>query len=127
VSGHTGGLFFRVKPQTLGAYSGYLFEVDTNGNYKISLSKNFSLGTGNTVLQDWTASPTLKAGSGVKNTLQVLARDGSLSFYINGIFLSPNIQDTTFSTGNIAFLATTLPGQQSAEVAYTNLNVFVLP
>src|SRR5262249_45427939 len=40
LGGHTGGLFFRVQPQTEGAYSGYLFEIDTNGNYKISLSKN---------------------------------------------------------------------------------------
>jgi len=107
------------------AYAGYLFEIDTNGRYKISLSKNFSLGTQNTTLQDWTASSALKTGSGVKNTLQVLARGSSLSFYINGVFLAPGLQDTAFSTGNIAFLATSLQGNQSADVVYSNLSVFV--
>ncbi len=73
ISGHTGGVFFRVNNQQLGgAYAGYLFEVDTQGNYKISHSGNFSLG--NAALQDWTPSQALKGGTNVKNTLSIIGK-----------------------------------------------------
>ncbi len=122
MSGHTGGLFFRVNNQTLGgAYTGYLFEIDTQGNYKISHSSNFNLG--NMALQDWTPSVALKVGTGVKNTLVVRANGTTLDFYVNNRFLT-EIQDTTYSTGNIAFLATTTGGGADADIVYTNLQVF---
>jgi serine/threonine protein kinase len=121
-SGHTGGVFFRVNNQQLGgAYAGYLFEIDTQGNYKISHSTNFSLG--NTALQDWTLSSALKGGTNVKNTLAILADGNTLDFYANNVFLK-ELNDATYATGNIAFLATTTTGGADADVVYTNLRVF---
>jgi hypothetical protein len=122
INGHSGGLFFYMKQKTFGAYAGYLFEVDSHGNYKISRSDNFSTGDNTVALQDWTASSALKTGTGVKNKLQVIARDGSLLFYINGAFVSQQ-QDSTFTTGYIGFVATAESGQQ-ADVVYTNVAVF---
>ena len=121
-SGHTGGVFFRVNNQQLGgAYAGYLFEIDTQGNYKISHSDNFNLG--DTALQDWTASQALKSGTNVKNILALRANGNTLDFYANNVFLK-ELNDATFATGNIAFLATTITGGANADVIYTNLHVF---
>jgi len=118
-SGHSGGLFFRVSLDALGNYNGgYLFEIDTEGNYKISAFNNSPQ-----PLQDWTFTSALKKGFSVKNTLQVIARGSKLLFYANGIFLVA-ITDTTSSSGLIAFLATTKG--TDADIVYTNLKVYQL-
>ncbi len=123
VGGNSGGIFFRTTNQGLGgAYAGYLFEVNSQGQYRLSRSNNFSLPSV-TILQDWTASPALKTGNNVKNTLQVWANGGTLDLYANNVFLK-GVQDTTFTTGNIAFVATTASGGDDADVYYTNLQVF---
>jgi serine/threonine protein kinase len=122
VSGHTGGVFFRVNNQQLGGpYAGYLFEIDTQGNYKISHSTNFSLN--DTALQDWTPAQALKGGTNVENTLAIRAGGNTLDFYANNVFLK-ELNDATYATGNIAFLATTTSGGADANVAYKNLQVF---
>ncbi len=118
--GTSGGLFFRMNSNALGAYKGYLFEINANGQYRISLSKNFSTGN-TTILRDWTDTSALKAGT--KNTLQVIARNTTLLFYINGVFLDPAIQDQTFTTGSVAFLATSDNGDR-ANVVYSNLSIY---
>lgn len=117
--GHSGGLFFRVSLDALGNYSGgYLFEVDTTGRYKIS-----SFSASPQPLKDWTTSSALKKGFSVTNTLQVIARGNNLLFYANGVFLTA-ITDSTYSSGLIAFLATT--NGTDADVVYSNLKVYTL-
>ncbi len=123
LSGHSGGVFFRVGPKAFGAYSGYLFELDNAGNYKISKSSNFSTGSGNTILQDWTASSAFKPGNTAKNTLQLIASGNNLSFYLNGTFLM-TLQDASYTSGDIAFLATTTSNGANADIAYSNLNIY---
>jgi len=122
LSGHSGGLFFRVGKKTLGAYSGYLFEVDSKGSYKVSLSANFSTGSNTTILQDWTNSPALHTGA-QKNTLRVLAQKNTLLFYANETFLF-SVRDDTFTLGYLALLATTSDHGANAEIVYSNLKVF---
>ncbi len=117
--GASGGLFFRLNTTLLGAYKGYLFEIDANGQYRIAQSNDFSSNSV-TVLRDWTDSSTIKVGA--KNTLQVIVRDTTLLFYINGVFLDPPIQDSTFTSGGIALLATSAKGER-ANVVYSNLTV----
>lgn len=120
--GHSGGLFFRMSTDPLGGFSGYLFELDNQGNYKISASSDFSLNTA-TVLRDWTASSAIKMGT-VKNRLQVIAKGGALYFYVNGTFLSGNpITDSTYSSGDIGFLASSNKGDD-ANVIYSNLSIY---
>jgi serine/threonine protein kinase len=126
VSGHTGGVFFCVSPQQLGAYAGYLFETDSQGNYKISRSNNFSLGSDNATLGSGTITTGWKAGNNVQNTIQIVVSNGNLSFYINGAFLT-TVQDHAFPAGDIAFLATTTPNNPNATIIYSNLKVFALP
>ncbi|GAC1564825.1 MAG: hypothetical protein PVS3B3_38970 [Ktedonobacteraceae bacterium] len=123
ISGHSGGIFFRVNTKTLGAYAGYLFEVDNTGRYKISKSSNFSTGTGDVTLQDWTPSSALKVSA--KNTLQFIARGNTFSFYANGIYLSTvQDQENTFTGGYIALLASTATGGEDADIMYNNVSVY---
>jgi len=65
----------------------------------------------------------LKTGTGAKNRLQVIARNGTLLFYINGTFVNQQ-SDSTYTTGQIAFLATAGQDGQQADVTYSNLDVY---
>ena len=121
-SGHSGGLFFRVNTDSFNNYQGYLFEVDSQGNYKISTVT----GGSPTAIpgHDWTATSALKQGYNVKNTLLVIVRGSTFLFYINGTFLT-QVTDTTYTAaGNIALLATTTATSGKADVVYSNLNVY---
>ncbi|GCF11092.1 protein kinase domain-containing protein [Dictyobacter arantiisoli] len=117
-SGHSAGLFFRMNTNPL---QGYLFEIDNQGQYKISVSSNYDLGSMDT-LRDWAPSSALKTGT-TSNHLQVVAHNGTLLFYINGVYLPDPINDTTISSGNIGFLATWENGAR-ARVVYSNLSVY---
>ncbi len=57
------------------------------------------------------------------NTLLVVAQGGKLLFYANGMFLA-EVDDTTYTSGVIAFLAYTT--DTNADVVYTNLKVYQL-
>lgn len=121
--GHSGGVFFRVSTKTLGAYAGYLFEVDNTGRYKISKSSNFSTGTGSVTIQNWTPSSTLKVGA--KNNLQFIANGNTLSFYANGTYLTTvQDKDNTFTDGYIALLASTVTDGEDADIVYNNLSIY---
>ena len=123
ISGHSGGLFFRVTTDAFNNYSGYLFEADSKGNYKISTVS----GTTITPLagHDWTATAALKQGYNVKNTLQVIVQNNTFLFYINGTFLTQATDTTYVDAGDIALLATTTDA--AADVVYSNLKVYPLP
>ncbi len=123
LSGNTGGLFFRMSTNTLGAYMGYLLEIDSNGNYRVSRSASFN--SGETPLIDWTASPALNSGNAV-NTLEVIASGNTLLFYSNGTFLT-SVRDASYpNAGDIGFLATTVANGANADIRYANLNIYPL-
>ncbi len=109
-----------MKTNLLGSYKGYLLEVNTNGQYRIVASNNFSSNT-TTVLRDWTTATAIKTNAG-KNTLQVSVHQGALSFAINGVPLAPALQDQTYTSGVIAFLATSSKGGQ-ADIVYSTVTV----
>src|SRR5271157_2485554 len=123
LSGQTGGLFFRINTDLFGEYSGYLFEMNGAGKYRIALFSQRITAT-ITPLKDWTFSPALRQGSTASNTLQVIAQGSNLSFYANGVFLV-QLTDPTYSSGVIAFFATTV-GTTPADVVYSNLKVYPL-
>ncbi|GHO43199.1 serine/threonine protein kinase [Ktedonospora formicarum] len=117
-SGDGGGIYFRVGKQALNAYSGYLFEVDANGHYKVASSGNFSFSS-KTLKEDDIPSG-FKAGD--KNTLQLVAHGDSLSFYVNNVFLVSLSDADHKEAGGIAFLASAQ--KSDAEVIYSNLRVY---
>jgi serine/threonine protein kinase len=118
LSGHSGGFFFRLSTDSLGFYDGYLFEVDSKGNYKISIVGSDTV----TPIQDWRATSALKQGRGVQNTLQVIFSDNIYLFYANGVYLTTITDSTYMAVGDIGFLATTT--NTSADILYSNLKVF---
>ncbi len=123
LSGLTGGLLFRVSKDAIGEYSGYLFEINSIGQYRIAFFSQHLTVLSFTYLKNWTTSPALQQGSAASNSLQVIARGVTLLFYANGVFLVPPETDSTYSSGDIAFYATS-DGQTTADVVYSNLNVF---
>ncbi|HLQ10774.1 MAG TPA: protein kinase [Ktedonobacteraceae bacterium] len=120
-SGQSEGVFFRMNNSIFGTYSGYLFEVDAAGRYRILKSGNYSFGTN--TLKDWTSANALHRGS-VANTLQLIMRGKNLSFYANGVFLV-QLSDTSYSTGQVAFLARS-DGSTPANIVYSDLNIYPL-
>lgn len=121
-SGHSGGVYFRLSTNLLGHYDGYLFEIDAQGNYKVS----YQQGNGNNPLKNWSPTPLLHRGNHVSNLLQLVARGSTLTFYVNNQFLT-QIQDSYDTAANtIGFLASASQGGDDAEVVYSNLKVYAL-
>ncbi len=123
LSGLTGGLLFRVSKDFIGEYSGYLFEINSIGQYRIAFFSQHLTALSFTYLKDWTPSPALQQGSAA-NTLQVIAQGVTLSFYANGMFLVQET-DANYSSGDIAFYATP-DSTTAADVVYSNLKVFLM-
>jgi hypothetical protein len=73
-------------------------------------------------LKDWTFSPALRQGYIASNALQVIAQGSGLSLYANGVFLV-QLADSTYTSGVIAFFATT-DGIKQADVVYGNLKEY---
>jgi serine/threonine protein kinase len=123
LSGRTGGLLFRINTDLFGEDSGYLFEMNNAGKFRIALfSQRFTATI--TPLRDWTYSAALRQGNTASNTLQVIVQGSDLSFYTNGVFLV-KLTDPTYSFGMLAFYATT-DGKVPADVVYSNLKVYPL-
>ena len=120
LSGQSGGLFFRINTDVFNEYYGYLFEIDSAGKYRISVSGNYSRGS--TPLQGWTTASALKQGNAATNTLLVIAQGGNLMFYANGVFLV-QLKNANYTSGVVAFLARS-DGRTSTEVVYSNLKVY---
>jgi len=119
LSGHSGGLYFRLSTDIFNNYSGYLFEVDSTGHYKISKVATSIY----TALQDWTFTTALKQNYHATNTLQLIMQGDTYLFYANGIFLTQITDDSYTSAGEIAVLASTT-GSNAADVLYNALKVY---
>lgn len=122
LSGHSGGIFYRLSTNLLGNYDGYLFEIDSQGNYKVS----FEQGTGINVLKDWSPTSLLHPGYQVHNLLQLVARGDTFLFYVNGKFLTKIQNSYDPASNTIGFLATAVQGGDDAEVVYSSLKVYAL-
>jgi hypothetical protein len=93
---NAGGFFFRRHDAGPGANYKYLIPNGTNG----------AIALGN-----------------ARNTLLVIANGSDFKLYINGTFVGEQ-QDSTYSNGQIGFVAGTLPSSSSAEGSFANLKVY---
>ncbi len=124
-SGQSGGIFFRmhtVLPGNLGSYSGYLFEVNSAGQYHVLSSGDYDIGSPS-ILQDWTASSALRQGNAT-NTLQIIMQGSDFYFSVNGIYLA-HVNDSSYTSGQLAFLARS-DGSTTTDVTYSSLAVYQL-
>ena len=127
LNGLTGGLLLRASPAVTDhdQYTGYLFQINDVGQYRISrVSPSFgSIGDPTILpLQNWTTSPALLKGNSALNNLEVIANGVTLDFYINGTFID-QVVDNNYTSGEIAFYATA-DGDTVADVVYSDLNVY---
>ena len=125
-SGQAGGVFFRLSAPVLNIYMGYLFQVDSQGNYTVFSSQNYSDATASTKIKSGTIATGWKKGTGVSNTLQIIAQGPNISLYVNGVYID-SVQDGTFQSGEVGFVATKAnTNDPQAEVVYSNLKVYPL-
>ena len=118
LKGHSGGMFLRFSSGTFGTYNGYLFEIDSKGNYKLSLFAG-------QIIQDWTSSSALKTGYNVTNTLAVIMKDSTFALYANGAYLTTLTDSSNaFASGDVAFFASA--ANADTEVVFSNLGVYPL-
>jgi hypothetical protein len=111
----TYGVLFRMQNPS----QFYRYEVTGDGLYMIE--RRNSDGSWSRLSQDWVESPAIRQGVGVTNRLQIVAVGTNFAFYVNDVLLK-QVQDTSYSQGNLALDAGTF-GQPGARVAFTNLIV----
>ena len=116
LSGDDAGMIFRVNGTQF-----YDFEITSTGNF---FFRRHDAGTGANYqyLISNTKSSAIAPGN-AKNTLLAIANGGNFKLYINGIFVG-EAQDNTYSSGQIGFVAGTLPSSSNAEGSFANLKVY---
>jgi len=120
INGPSGGLIFR-SSRALEHY--YFFWLTTSGVYDLALIEE-----GATQERDLTrnSSPAIKTGPNQPNLLTVIARSSNIYLYINKQFVA-SVNDGTYSSGAIALEATpTSLANSSADVAFSNAQVWAL-
>ncbi len=87
------GLFFRSQ-----GFDGYAFRLNDNRQYSVMVRKEGAW----TSPIPWTATDLTHPGQ--FDELGVIAEGARLTFFINGVLVG-EVEDSTFSTGNLAFIA----------------------
>jgi hypothetical protein len=111
----TYGVLFRMQ----GPNQFYRFEITANGLYLIE--RRNADGTWTRLIDDWTESAAINQGLNAVNRLRITAMGANFAFHINGELLR-QLQDTSYSLGNIALDAGTY-GQVGFRVAFDNVTV----
>lgn len=116
LQGHSGGIFVRFQDNG-GAYGGYLFEISSAGEYKIS-SVNWQANA----LIGWTASSAIKMGG--KNTFAVITCGHHFKFYVNNAFLGQTSDDKNSYISSSPIALAALADNSPTEIIYSNLKVY---
>lgn len=116
--GDEGGILFRADPVNS---KFYLFRISQSGAYDLFLyvdnqgthAKNLLSGS----------SSLIKQGQNQTNTVTVLARGGTIHFYINGLYLD-STSNNMFTSGKIGVFGES--NTNSTDVAFSNAEVWQL-
>ncbi|HKV58612.1 MAG TPA: hypothetical protein VJO32_10025, partial [Ktedonobacteraceae bacterium] len=99
----------------------YDFEINDQGQFYFR--RHDANGGGNYVsLIPATDAPSIASGSAT-NTLLMIVNNGVFTFFINGVFVK-QAKDSTYTTGQIGFVAGTLASVSSADASFSNLAVY---
>ncbi|MCS7222019.1 MAG: hypothetical protein RML36_05725 [Anaerolineae bacterium] len=98
----------------------YLFSISSDGYYRLQKLVNDEW----EVIIEWTPSDAIETGEGSVNRLGVLAQGSRIGLLVNDVVLD-EIEDDTFTTGNLALAAGTLD-EGGVEIAFDNLKVWEL-
>ncbi len=116
LSGNDAGLVFRANGDQF-----YDFEINNQGQF---FFRRHDAGAGSNYVSliKATKSDAIKP-VGQKNTLVVIANGNDFKLYINGVFVGEK-QDSTYSSGQVAFVTGTLAPTTSGEGSFANLKIF---
>lgn len=114
-SAATYGLLFRMA----GPEQFYRFELTGDGRYVVE--RRDAGGRWQRLVDGWQKSAAIMTGHGAMNRLRVTADGPAMAFYVNDELLQ-EVQDSTYSGGNIALDAGTFGGQRTI-VAFDNLAI----
>lgn len=92
----------------------YVFEIDTDGNYSVSVRHNEEWNT----LVEWTESPAINREG--TNQLTVKAAGSAFTFYVNGIEIA-TLEDDTLTSGVIGLALDLYDKGDKATVDFDNL------
>jgi hypothetical protein len=116
LSGNDAGLIFRANADQF-----YDFEINNKGEFFLRRHDADAGSKYNYLIQN-TQSATI-APAGQKNTLLVIAKGSDFKLFINGAFVG-EAQDSTYTSGQMGFVAGTLTPDKSGEASFANLSVF---
>jgi serine/threonine protein kinase len=116
LSGNDVGLVFRANGDQF-----YDFEINNQGQF---FFRRHDAGAGSNYVSliKATKSDAIKP-VGQKNTLVVIANGNDFKLYVNGVFVGEK-QDSTYSSGQVAFVTGTLAPTTSGEGSFANLKIF---
>lgn len=116
LKGDTGGVIFDEQQEEGVCYA---FQINLNGSYQFIIYTNNTRAHARVLVNN--RSSDIKTGAGASNSLGLYAHNGSFDLYINGV-LQSTVQDTTYHSGHIGFLA----DAQNApvEASFQNLKVW---
>jgi len=96
---------------------GYNLLISSDGYYAIQMSSGGSY----TDLVSWTSSNAIQQGYAT-NHIQAVCDGTRIALYVNGTLLT-EINDSSFSSGNVGFTATTYVEGESTDIHFDNLVV----
>jgi hypothetical protein len=98
---------------------GYYLRISGDGYYSIARAE-VGVGEGWAPLVDWTESNAIKQGNAT-NHIRAVCNGSTLELHVNGEHLA-TAEDSTFTTGDIAFAATSYESE-ATEIHFDNLVV----
>lgn len=116
LSGSDAGLIFRANADQF-----YDFEINNKGEFFFR-RHDADAGSRYNYLIKNTQSATI-APAGQKNTLLVIANGSDFKLFVNGTFVG-EAQDSTYTSGQMGFVAGTLTPDKSGEASFANLSIF---
>ncbi len=114
--GDGGGIIFRANAITS---QNYLLKISANGEFELDYYPDQTGKNAQTLASD--SSTLLKTGFNQDNTICVIARGDTMSFYFNGQYAT-TVKDSSLASGQIGVTAD--DGTNATEVAYTQAQVW---
>jgi hypothetical protein len=116
--GACGGMIFREQGDGLNLY---YYAICADGAFGVL--KYFSHGSATTLQAN--GSSAIHAGQGQQNTIAVVANGSTLTFYVNEQEIA-QVQDSSYTSGEIGLLADPRDSGQVTDVAYIKARVWTL-
>ncbi len=120
-----GGLIFRANENNSQYYR--LF-IGTDGSYfvLVSVDSTGSGSSGNARQLVLDTASAFNTGLGATNTIAIVARGNTFSFYVNQQLVGHAFTDSTYTSGQVGFDAGGADGKTPTDVVFTNVKVWQL-